>query len=189
MQTIPSADERAPGSELLAAVVRILEQGEGLLQLLSDELYTRPLPVAFGAAIGGHYRHSLDHFRSLLAVAPGGDLDYDRRERGTAVETNRAAAWRETRELRAGYEAWLVVWQDRSLAVTCKTSAATADSQTVPSTVSREVMYVVAHAVHHFALIRVMAGLMGLNLPPDFGVAASTLQYQAAEAPATAGGG
>jgi hypothetical protein len=40
-------------------------------------------------------------------------------------------------------------------------------------------MYAVAHAVHHYAIIRLMAGMMEVKLPADFGVAPSTLKYQA----------
>ena len=35
------------------------------------------------------------------------------------------------------------------------------------------------HAVHHYALIGVMGGIMGLPMPPGFGVAPSTLKHQA----------
>ena len=66
----------------------------------------------------------------------------------------------------------------RALSVTCKTSYAASSSQQSPSTVGREVMYVVAHAVHHYALIGIMAGLMGVGLPPGFGVAPSTIKHQ-----------
>jgi hypothetical protein len=41
-------------------------------------------------------------------------------------------------------------------------------------------MYSVAHAVHHYALIGVMGGLMGFTMPAGFGVAPSTLKHQAA---------
>jgi len=73
----------------------------------------------------------------------------------------------------------------RPLTVTCKTSYATSGSQLSPSTVGREIMYSVAHAVHHYALIGVMGGIMGLHLPPGFGVAPSTLKHQAQTAKAT----
>ena len=66
----------------------------------------------------------------------------------------------------------------RRLAVTCKTSYATSGSQISPSTIGREIMYSVAHAVHHYALIGVMGGLMGLTMPAGFGVAPSTLKHQ-----------
>jgi len=40
-------------------------------------------------------------------------------------------------------------------------------------------MYAVAHAVHHYALIGVMGGILGLPLPTGFGVAPSTIKHQA----------
>ena len=164
---------------LIEAVLETLQQGETLLGQLNDESYTLKLPVAFQACIGGHYRHCLDHFRSLLDAAATGDLNYDHRERGTLVESDRFAALNATRDLCAGYQRLSAECLSRDLQVTCKTSYATTASQAAPSTVGREIMYVVAHAVHHYALIGIMGGLMGLKLPGGFGVAPSTMKHQA----------
>jgi hypothetical protein len=172
--------------ELIQSVLETLAQGELLLAQLGDGDYTRKVPVAFNASIGGHYRHCLDHFRSLLDAAMDGDLNYDHRERGTLIESDRFAALNATRELREGYERLDPIFLMRSLAVTCKTSYATSGSQASPSTVGREIMYSVAHAVHHYALIGVMGGIMGLQMPPGFGVAPSTLKHQAETAKAAA---
>jgi hypothetical protein len=165
-------------AELLQSAIETLAQGEALLGQLRDTEYTRKLPVAFNAAIGGHYRHCLDHFRSLLDAATDGDLNYDQRERGTLIENDRFAALNATRELRAGFERLDPIFLNRPLNVTCKTSYATSSSQASPSTVGREIMYSVAHAVHHYALIGFMAGVMELALPPGFGIAPSTLKHQ-----------
>ena len=165
-------------SILARSILEILDQGEMLLTEISDEAYTRKLPSAFNASIGSHYRHCLDHFRSLLEAVLSGDLNYDHRERGTLVETDRFAALNASRGLREGWRQ-LADWHPgRALNVTCKTSYVTGDSQTAPSTVGREIMYSVAHAVHHYALIGIMAALMDLKLPIGFGVAPSTLKYQ-----------
>jgi len=166
-------------SELVRSVVETLRQGEALLVEITDENYTRRVAVAFNASVGGHYRHCLDHFRTLLDAAATGDLNYDHRKRGTLVEKDRFAALNATRELRAGYEKLNPDFLARSLNVTCKTSYSTSDSQVSPSTVGREVMYAVAHAVHHYALIGVMVGIMEVKLPAGFGVAPSTLKHQA----------
>jgi hypothetical protein len=163
--------------DLIEAVLETLRQGEGLLAGLLDETYARKLPIAFNASIGGHYRHCLDHFRSLLDAAAGGDLNYDHRERGTPVENDRFAALNATRELLEGYARLDPVLLSRPLAITCKTSCATTGSQVSGSTVGREIMYSVAHAVHHYALIGIMAGVLEVKLPPDFGVAPSTLKH------------
>lgn len=172
--------------ELIQSVLETLAQGESLLAQVSDQDYTRKVPVAFNASIGGHYRHCLDHFRSLLDSAMDGDLNYDHRERGTLIESDRFAALNATRELREGYERLDPIFLRRSLAVTCKTSFATSGSQASPSIVGREIMYSVAHAVHHYALIGVMGGIMGLQMPPGFGVAPSTLKHQTEVAKAAA---
>jgi uncharacterized damage-inducible protein DinB len=171
---------------LIESVVETLQQGETLLAEISDETYTRKVPIAFNASIGGHYRHCLDHFRSLLDSALAGDLNYDHRERGTLVEHDRFAALNATRELREAYEQLEGNFLARQLAVACKTSYATNGSQVSASTVGREIMYSVAHAVHHYALIGVMGGIMGLQMPPGFGVAPSTLKHQAETPKATA---
>jgi uncharacterized damage-inducible protein DinB len=165
--------------ELIASVVEALNQGETLLTELSDDAYTRKVPVAFNASIGGHYRHCLDHFRSLLDAAMNGDLNYDHRERGTLIESDRFAALNATRELREAFQRLNPAFVARPLAVICKTSYATNGSQASPSTVGREIMYSVAHAVHHYALIGVMGGVLGLTMPAGFGVAPSTLKHQA----------
>src|SRR5437868_7625476 len=110
---------------LIDSVVETLQQGETLLIEIGDETYTRRVPIAFNAAIGGHYRHCLDHFRSLLDSTPGGNLNYDHRERGTLIENDRFAALNATRELRERYERLDSACVSHALTVTCKTSYAT----------------------------------------------------------------
>lgn len=181
---VPTEERMKPKSssqdrELIQSVMEILRQGETLLAEISDENYTCKVPVAFNASIGGHYRHCLDHFRTLLKSVAAGDLNYDQRERGTPIENDRFAALNATRELREACEKLDVAFISRRLHVTCKTSYSTHDSQVAPSTVGREIMYAVAHAVHHYALIGVMGGILGFPLPAGFGVAPATLQHQA----------
>lgn len=175
-----------PGTELIDSVLETLLQGEALLAEINDEIYTRKVPLAFNAAIGGHYRHCLDHFRSLLDSVIADDLNYDHRKRGTLVESDRFAALNATRSLREAYEKLDPACLLRPLSVTCRTNYATNGSQASPSTVGREIMYSVTHAVHHYALIRIMGGIMGLKMSPGFGVAPSTLKHQAGVAKAAA---
>jgi uncharacterized damage-inducible protein DinB len=166
---------------LIQSAVEVLNQGENLLAELENDLYTIKLTAAFNASIGGHYRHCLDHFRSVLDSVSAGDLNYDHRERGTLIENDRFAALNATRALRAGFQSLSTKCLSRELNVTCKTSYASNASQSSPSTVGREIMYVVAHAVHHFALISIIGASMGLRMPPGFGVAPSTLRHQQSE--------
>src|SRR5262249_1652088 len=124
----------ADNQVLIESVIEVLNQGEALLGEIENDSYVRKFPAAFNASIGGHYRHCLDHFRSLLDSASAGNLNYDHRERGTLVENDRFAALNATRDLRAGYRRLSGVCLSRELNVTCKTSYTTTGSQVSPST-------------------------------------------------------
>lgn len=164
--------------ELIAAAMETLRQGEILLGAISDEQYRCKLPVAFNASIGGHYRHCLDHFRLLLVAVNSPAVNYDHRERGTLVEHDRFAALNVTRELIEGYGQLATSAVNQQIDVVCRTSYVAQGTQASPSSVGREIMYSVAHAVHHYALIGIMGGIMGVTMPPGFGVAPSTLKHQ-----------
>jgi uncharacterized damage-inducible protein DinB len=165
---------------LIQSVVEVLNQGESLLGELDNITYTTHVSAAFNATIGGHYRHCLDHFRSLLGAALSGGLNYDYRERGTLIENDLLAALNATREFRSRFHDLSAECLSRELQVTSKTSYSESGSQTAASTVGREIMYAVAHAVHHYALMGIMGGIMGLKMPAGFGVAPSTLKHQRA---------
>src|SRR5262249_49109133 len=91
--TYPPAPAARAGRQppSVRALVAVLRQLAELLAGLNDEQY-RPKPAGIGSSVGGHVRHCLDHVAALLAGVERGALDYDRRERGTEVETRRSAA-------------------------------------------------------------------------------------------------
>jgi uncharacterized damage-inducible protein DinB len=157
----------------LVAVLRQLGQ---LLETLTDEQYIRKPVGVVPSSIGGHIRHNLDHVDTLLAGVERGEIDYDQRERGTDVETNRLAALqaveRQVQELLK-----LAAWgDDRPLRLrTLVTSMG--HSITVETSVARELAFVLSHTIHHNALIGVMAMLLGAPIPERFGYAPSTIAH------------
>jgi hypothetical protein len=48
----------------------------------------------------------------------------------------------------------------------------------VPSTVARELQYLLSHTIHHHALIGTICASLAVALPKDFGIALSTLKYR-----------
>ena len=161
----------------LAAAVAILEQGETLLETLSSEVYTCRVPVAFNASIGGHYRHCLDHFSSLLRAIGADTVDYDRRERDLRIESNLEFAMETTRSLKERLESLDPDVLENPVDARCEVSYAQGSSSATGSTVGRELVYVIAHAIHHYALIAIMGRLMEASLPANFGVAPSTVAH------------
>lgn len=168
-------------SPLIDSAVEILRQGEQLLQALDDEKYTRRLPAVFTSAIGGHYRHCLDHFQCLLAGVAGGEVNYDHRRRDTRIENDRASALAETRRLQEACARIPAVALELPLNVCSKVSYEGETPSISASSYGRELMYAVAHAIHHYALLAVMCGLLGVRVPFGFGIAPSTLQHQATQ--------
>lgn len=164
---------------LRAAALDVLDQGLDLLASLSSADYIQSLPQAFNASIGGHYRHCLDHFECLL-LAPGGDaIDYDARKRDERVERDPVFAAERTRELAVALRALPAARLAESVPVRCKVAYTGGESPLVPSTVAREIMYAIVHAVHHYALINVMCRLLELPITPGFGIAPSTVHHRA----------
>jgi hypothetical protein len=47
----------------------------------------------------------------------------------------------------------------------------------VGSNLAREVMFCVGHAIHHYAILRILCAGVGVKLPHEFGVAPSTLKH------------
>lgn len=177
-----AAPARGPDDarRILDAAVVILTQGEDLLRTLSADCYTRRVPLAFNACIGGHYRHCLDHFTSLLRGLDGDEVDYDHRERDARIESQPDFALALTRKLRAQLEQLSLAALDTPVRARCEVSYAHGDSPVTGSTFGREMVYAIAHAIHHYALISVMARLMDAALPEHFGVAPSTVAHQKA---------
>lgn len=179
------ADLEAPGDggedgrRILAAAVAILGQGEELLGALPVASYTRRVPQAFAASIGGHYRHCLDHFTSLLRGLDADMVDYDHRARDPRIEMDPGFALGLTRRLRAQLEQLPPGALEVRVRARCEVSYAHGDSPVTGSTFGRELVYAIAHAIHHYALIAVMARLLEVDLPPQFGVAPSTVAHQA----------
>ena len=165
---------------ILDAAAAILAQGEDLLRALSADNYTRRVPLAFNAWIGGHYRHCLDHFTSLLRGLDADEVDYDHRERDVRVESQPDFALALTRQMRARLEQLPPGTLGAPMNARCEVSYAHGDSPVTGSTFGREMVYAIAHAIHHYALISIMARLMDVKLPEHFGVAPSTVAHQKA---------
>lgn len=170
------ADDRDAG-RILDAAIAILSQGVDLLAALPADTYTRRVPLAFDACIGGHYRHCLDHFTSLLRDRGAAEVDYDRRDRDARIESQPDFALAVTRQLIAQLERLDLAALAAPVRARCEVSYLPGDSPVTASSLGREMVYAIAHAIHHYALIAVMARLLEARLPAHFGVAPSTVAH------------
>ena len=156
-----------------AAVLQSLIQLRDVLADLSPDAYTFEADRICRGTVGRHVRHCLDHVRMLLDAAPTGLVDYDARDRGTDIETDAAAACEELDRLCAALRDGDLPL-DQPLTISSVISGA-GDRVTTQSSLGRELVYVLAHTIHHAAMILGLIEAAGGDVPETFGYAPSTI--------------
>jgi uncharacterized damage-inducible protein DinB len=169
---VAAAEDRTLQAPVLA-LARQLDDLIGVLIVMRSEDYVaRPAPGVSGS-IGEHVRHVLDHIGALLAADPRVPLSYDRRERGTAVESDVSTAMRQILRLKAALERWSTRSLDDPILVEALVSR-TGPSVAGWSSLARELAFVFSHTVHHMSTIALLMDLQDLHVPERFGYAPST---------------
>ncbi|KAN0121540.1 hypothetical protein V8E52_003436 [Russula decolorans] len=150
--------------------------------ITSDEQLTVHSQYMPGSTIGKHLRHARDHFTLLLDCVTRPQpyvLSYDVRSRNTPMESSR-------KDARVAIESAIAqvkeVVPGVPLDAPITLNAITPYSQTMQTTFGRELWFAGLHAVHHWSMIRVIAGEQGIQLDKSFGFAPSTLVHQGKEA-------
>lgn len=166
---------------LNVAVNDVLQQGCALLDRVSDEVYARPLDGALSSSLGAHYRHVLDHFFCLVEGIRTGQVNYDERRRNPPLECSVAQARLATKGLIEEFRGLTADVLQRECSVTYSVRYGESEVELVGSNLAREVMFCVGHAIHHYAILKLLCSSVGVNLPYEFGVAPSTLKHVEAE--------
>lgn len=170
-------DSTASAEDLAGPLADILRELEGVVSRLTADQYTARCGESFSnAAIGGHVRHCLDHARALVDGHAAGVVDYDHRERGTAIESSPVAACAEARRIAQGVAS--LAFADGAAAFDVLVMP-TREGRIVRvrSSLARELAFVLSHTIHHNAMVRGMAMAVGAGVPRTFGYAPSTLAH------------
>jgi hypothetical protein len=162
---------------LNTAVKGVLQQGCIFLERIGEEIYSRPLEGTFTASLGAHYRHVLDHFLCLAEGVRTGQVNYDQRRRNPQLESSVTCARLVTEGLIEEFEGLSSEILQRECAVTYSVGYGETEVEAVRSNLAREVMFCVGHAIHHYAILRILCASVGAKLPYEFGVAPSTLKH------------
>jgi hypothetical protein len=162
---------------LNTAVRDVLQQGCLFLDRIADDTYARPLPGEFAGSLGAHYRHVLDHFLCLSEGLRTGQVNYDQRRRNPQLENSVPCARLATEGLIHDLGELSGDTLQRECAVTYSVAYGASEDEAVRSNVAREVMFCVGHAIHHYAILKLLCAGVGLKLPYEFGIAPSTLKH------------
>ena len=166
----------ARGGQSVASLRAVLGQVFDVVEALDDEQYARRPVGPFESSIGGQVRHCVDHFQALFPGVESGRVDYDKRERGTSVETNRAAALETLRHIDERLCDLEGAPLDQPIELTVMVLS-DADPIKAPSSLGREMAFVLSHTIHHNAMIAAMAKIMDASIPDQFGYAPSTIAF------------
>ncbi len=160
---------------LIAANLHYLAQAERLLAQLDDSTFACPSPSFYNSTVGGHLRHCLDHYDSFLNGLERTKVDYDERMRLPALETETASAAAKTKEIR---DRLLKISKNSPpIGLLVKMDCGLEATEWQPSTLGRELQFLVSHTVHHFAMIGGICRELGIELESNFGVAPSTIRH------------
>ena len=163
---------------LLTGLEQVLTQGMAMLSSLTDEGYSAKLPEPYGASVGGHYRHILDHILCLYNGLRDGEVNYDHRSRDLRVESDRKCAMALTSTLIQLFSQLDPAIYRRQVRVAYTVRYGGSGVEWLESTVAREVAFCTEHAIHHYALIKLLCAQHETAVPQNFGIAPSTLRYR-----------
>lgn len=166
---------------LIGSVHDVLQQGLTLLSEVDELTYKTVAEAPHSASIGQHFRHVLDHFICLADGIASGVIDYDARSRNRDLETNRSAAREKLGQLSALFGSLSSSQVSANYKVLYSVGYSNDEALEIDTVLAREIAFCVSHAIHHFAIIRLVCAHFSIELPTAFGVAPSTLKYRAAQ--------
>ena len=165
---------------LQSACTNILNQLGSLVHQIHEEDFVKPSVALNHSTVGQHLRHTLEFFICLERGVEAGLVNYDKRGHDKLIEQDK-------------FIALAIISKISDFVVQCVESKALKlqvgydldkeEYVTIETNLLRELAYNIEHAVHHMAIIKIGLKEVApyIQLPPDFGVAASTIRYQEAD--------
>jgi hypothetical protein len=163
-------------ARLLAFNQHVIDQALALVGAYEGQQSTR-----FAGPVGSHLRHVVEHYEALLFPRDAGLVDYDSRLRSKTLETDPNVAANRLRSLRAQLTELPAAHLDAPVQVLGLAGTAGEFSFAVPSSISRELVFLASHAVHHYALLAAHCQAQGIHIPADFGKAPATVAHERAQ--------
>lgn len=134
--------------------------------------------LRFSDRTGPQLRHVLEHVEQFLSGIDAGQIDYDGRVRDKVLESDPTVA--QQRFLQAMLALRNRCSQPWPSSVTVLADGGLDGSTRfqTQSTPLRELLFLASHAIHHYAIVRVVLLQQGLTLPDLIGVAPATVRYR-----------
>jgi hypothetical protein len=163
------------------ACCNILIQLTDLVNQISEQDFSKPVSSLGNSSIGQHLRHTLEFFICLEQGFEKGLINYDKRAHDKLIESDKFIALSTLGKI---YEFINVQRADKNLKLEAGYDLEKEEFVTIETNFLRELIYNIEHAVHHMAIMKIGIREIApdIQLPHDFGIAASTIRYQEATA-------
>jgi uncharacterized damage-inducible protein DinB len=158
----------------------ILDQLTQLVQHIEPADFSQPVATLSHSTIGQHLRHTIEFFICFEKGFDQGIINYDKRAHDKLIESDKYLALAAIHRIQSFVQQPLT---DKTLLLEVGYDMSVNDFVTIESNFMRELVYNIEHAVHHMAIMKIGIKEVApyIQLPFDFGVAASTIRHKEAE--------
>jgi len=136
-----------PINKLKQNAVTILNQIADLVTQINDNHYSQALDLLSGNTLAKHIRHILELHVQLISGIDNNEINYDKRERNLLIEHNKTYTIDFIKDLIVKIN----LIENREIQITLNTTI-NDDEVIVKSSLERELVYNIEHAIHHMAI-------------------------------------
>ncbi|MCB0840614.1 MAG: DinB family protein [Bacteroidetes bacterium] len=160
---------------LVIVLENTLSMVKDYLREMEADKYKQPMDLFSNSSIGQHTRHIVEFLQCLIEQCPARVVNYENRKRNRRIEEDPQYTIecidQIIEKLHSGTLPENLILEtvyDNSIV------------HRVESTLDRELIYNIEHAIHHMAMIKIGLKVLApeLHLPENFGVAPSTIRYR-----------
>lgn len=162
---------------LSQACINILDQLADLVKQIREQDFSRPIETLSSSTVGQHLRHTLEFFTCLEHGCSQGLVNYDKRSHDKIIESDKYVALSTIARIKDFVASQA---EDVKLKLEVGYDLKREQFVAIDTNFTRELVYNIEHAVHHMALIKIGVKEVAtyVDLPLDFGIAASTIRYK-----------
>lgn len=164
--------------QVLSVSKTIVNQLITLCEEISSDQYSESLNLLMNNSIGKHIRHIVEFYDLLRnSYRENKVLSYDKREHCVRTETEIRVAIDRFKDILTWFNE---IDKDVMLKLSVSYDKTKEDGFEIDTSLERELVYNVEHAIHHMAIIRIAIEreFPGIKLDKHFGVAFSTIRFR-----------
>ena len=163
--------------QIKITTVAILNQLKDLASDISDEEFSKELPVLLNNSVGRHYRHIIEFYMVLFDGLKSASVNYDNRKHDPELERDRTKC---IESLDGIISAIQVLSPGKEIKIKACYSDDPDATIEVDTCAEREIVYNIEHSIHHMAVIRIGIDhdFAHVKLPENFGFAYSTIKHK-----------